>query len=239
MAINKEKDTYYRKLLERSNSNIKQKWNAIRQIINRQKIQDNNCIIPTNILGKHYSTVAEKLAEKLPKMTKDDVPSASRSITNQTKIKNQFIFNTTTEREVYELILKLDSNKGPGTDNIDTKSLKSIANIISKHLSVLFNQSIIQGIYPQCLKISKCVPIFKGSPLDPSLPVNYRLISILTCINKIFEHILHNQLSKYLQTNNLLPPFQYGYRKQHNTNQAIADYTDYITKALTKLNKLP
>ena len=230
-AIRKEKETYYKNLLEKTNINIKQKWNTIRLIINRQKVQDNSCIIPNNILGKHYATVAEKLADKLPKITKDDVPSKSQ-INCNTKMKNHFVFNITNEREVYELILKLDSSKGPGTDNIDTKSLKSIANIISKHLSLLFNQSILEGIYPQCLKIAKCVPIFKGSPLDPSLPVNYRPISILTGINKIFERILHNQLSKYLQENNLLPPFQYGYRKQHNTSQAIADYADYINKAI-------
>ena len=45
-------------------------------------------------------------------------------------------------KEVYELILKLDNSKGPGTDNLDTKSLKSIANIISTHLTVLFNESL-------------------------------------------------------------------------------------------------
>ena len=116
-------------------------------------------------------------------------------------------------------------------DDIDTKSLKSIADIISPHLATLFNQSINNGIYPQCLKIAKCVPIFKGSPLDPSLPVNYRPISVLTSVNKTFERVIHNQISKYLEKNNLLPPFQYGYRKQHNTSQAILDYTDYITKA--------
>ena len=180
-AITKEKDTYYRNLLKRTNSNIKQKWKTIRLIINRQKIQDNNCIIPNNILGKHYSTVAENLADKLPKMKKDDIPSKS-TMNSKPKIKNQFMFNTITEREIYELILKLDSSKGPDTDNIDIKLLKSIANIISTHLSILFNQSIIQGIYPQCLKKAKCVPIYKGSPLDPSLPINYRPISILTSI---------------------------------------------------------
>ena len=146
------------------------------------------------------------------------------------------MFNNITDRQVYELILKLDSTKGPGTDNINTKSLKSIANIISTHLTILFNESLKTGIYPQCLKISKCVPIYKGTPLDPYDPVNYRPISILTGINKIFERILHSQLSKYMEDNKLLPKFQYGYRKQHNTSQAILDYTDYITKAIS--NKL-
>ena len=137
---------------------------------------------------------------------------------------------------MYELILKLDTSKGPGTDNLDIKSLKSIAHIISTHLASLFNQSIILGIYAQCFKIAKCIPIYKGSSLDPSIPLNYRPISILNALNKVFERILHNQLSKYLEDHKLLPPFQYGYRKNHNTTQAIAEYTDYITKALA--NKL-
>ena len=87
IAITKEKDTYYRNLLETTNNNIKQKWNTIRLIINRQKVHYNNCIIPSNVLGKHYSTVAEKLAEKLPKMTIDDLPSASKSSINISKKK--------------------------------------------------------------------------------------------------------------------------------------------------------
>ena len=229
--MKQQKKSYYKKLLEQTNNNIQQKWSAIRLIINRKKVQQNNCIIPNSTLGKHYETVAEKLAEKLPKLSRDAIPSTSKNTYNPRKTKQKFIFNETTEREIYELILKLDSNKGPGTDNLDIKSLKSVANIISSHLASLFNQSIIKGIYPQSLKIAKCVPVYKGAPLDPSLPLNYRPISILTAINKVFERILHNQLHKYLDDNNLLPPFQYGYRKNHNTGQAIADYIDYITKA--------
>ena len=117
--------------------------------------------------------------------------------------KCKFNFNKITERQIYELILKLDSTKGPGTDNLDIKSLKSIANIISKHLEILFNDSLTTSIYPQCLKIAKCIPIYKGTPLDPADPINYRPISILTALNKVFERILHEQLSKYLECNNL------------------------------------
>ena len=66
-------------------------------------------------------------------------------------------------------------------------------------MALLFNQSILKGIYPQCFKTARCVPIFKGFPLDPSLPVNYRPISILTTIDKVFEQILHRQLVNYLK----------------------------------------
>ena len=129
--IAKEKEIYYKNLLEKNNHNIKLKWNAIRTIINRNKIQNSHCIIPNNILGKHYATVAEKLAEKLPKITQDQIATTSEPNKTPKDNKQLFSFNYITERQVYELILKLDSNKGPGTDKLDIKSLKSIANIIS------------------------------------------------------------------------------------------------------------
>ena len=124
-------------MLERTNTNIKEKWHAIRLIINRKKVEQNNCVVPSTALGKHYSTVAEKLAAELPNITNDDIPSSSKKKHNKKISKLYFIFNNITDRQVYELILKLDSTKGPGTDNLDTKSLKSIANIISTHLTIL------------------------------------------------------------------------------------------------------
>merc|ERR1712013_432957 len=76
-TIENEKRKYYKRLLDKTNYNIKQKWNAIQLIINRSKIQQSNCTIPNDILGKHYSTVSQILADKLPNMTEDDIPSTS------------------------------------------------------------------------------------------------------------------------------------------------------------------
>ena len=229
--IDKEKTQYYKKILQDTNDNIKKRWNAIRVIINRKRIDTNHCCIPNELLGKHYEKVAPNLDKKLPKMTKNDIPSSSKHVPKCfAKNKIPFEFKPTSEREVYEQLLRLDVNKGPGIDCFDVKSIKSIANIISPHLATLFNLCISSAIYPKCLKVAKCIPVYKGNPLDPSLPINYRPISILTAINKVFERIIHNQLSKYLEENNLLPQFQYGYRKQHNTSQAIIDLTDHITQ---------
>ena len=230
-AITIEKNKYYQRILENINNNTKKRWDAIRVIINRKKINKTSCVIPSEILGNHYANVAHKLAEKLPAMTVDDIPSSSENFKFPITDK-KFEFQAVSEREVYELILKLDINKGPGIDGLDIKSLKSIAHIIAPHLSLLFNQCVINGTYPQYLKIAKCIPVYKGSPLDPLLPINYRPISILTALNKVFERSLHKQLSDYLEENKLLPRFQYAYRKQHNTSQALLDFTDYITQKI-------
>ena len=89
-AIDVEKKKYFEGLLDKTNNNIKQKWNAIRIIINRKKETQNTCIVPNDILGQHYSTVATKLAEKLPNISKDDIPSTSNHKHNK-KLKKGLI----------------------------------------------------------------------------------------------------------------------------------------------------
>jgi hypothetical protein len=190
-AIKNEKQLYYRTIISNESKNIKNYWDAIRIIINRKKSHTSNCALSSEVLGNYYATVAEKLATKLVRLTDDDIPSTSKQSNKDmvtytpenTSIKESYSFRTITEREIYEGILKLDSNKGPGTDELDVKSLKQISDIIAPHLENLFNRSIEQGVYPNIFKVAKCVPIYKGAPLDPSLPVNYRPISILNGIN--------------------------------------------------------
>ena len=127
---------------------------------------------------------------------------------------------------------KLDSAKGPGPDELHIKIMKEVSLTISSHLSNLFNKCIDDGVYPTNLKFSKCVPIFKGGALSPNDPVNYRPISILNSLNKVFERLLHKQLYDYLESNELLPTFQYGYRKQHSTCHATLDFTKEIESVL-------
>ena len=84
------------------------------------------------------------------------------------------------------------------------------------------------------MEYTQQIPIFKGGALSPNDPVNYRPISILNSLNKVFERLLHKQLYDYLESNELLPTFQYGYRKQHSTCHATLDFTKEIETVLDK-----
>ena len=227
-----DKKAYFNNELTKDNTTIKQKWDVIRTIINRKRSSQSPCQISTSKLGEHYSTIAEKLSEKRKVIHRKDIPSSSKQ--KQKINSNNFEFATIQERQVYETILKLDISKGPGIDEIDVKTLKFVADIVSPHLTSLFNQSLTEGVYPDSFKIAKCVPVYKGAPLDPELPINYRPISVLNAINKVFERTLHEQLTHYFEKHNLLPTFQYGYRKHHNTTQAILDFNDYVTECLNQ-----
>ena len=100
--------------------------------------------------------------------------------------KNSFVFTETNKEEISMLIYQLKNSNSLGPDEIPTSILKSINLIISPILSYLFNKCIKLGEYPNCLKISKVLPLFKsGNSADPG---NYRPISILSPLNKIFEN---------------------------------------------------
>ena len=127
-------------------------------------------------------------------------------------------------------INNLEQNKSPGQDEFTSKFLKISANMIVPTLCEIFNLSIKTGEYPDPLKIAKVIPIFKKG--DPSLASNYRPISVLSCINKIFEKILFKRLYNFLEKYNILYEFQFGFRQGHSTEHALVEIVDKIKHAI-------
>ena len=98
--------------------------------------------------------------------------------------------------------------------------------------------SIANCIFPECFKIAKVIPLYKKG--DKTDPHNYRPISLLSSLSKIFEKILHKRMMKFCQTNKLLNPMQYGFRNKMSCTDAIGAITDYIRDVIDrKLNGRP
>ena len=95
---------------------------------------------------------------------------------------------------------------------------------------MVFNQSLLQGIFPEKFKISKVTPINKGG--EEMDPFNYRPISTLSALTQIFEKLVCKQLVNYLEKHEILYEFQFGLRKGHSTSQAIAEIADKLRKAI-------
>ena len=86
--------------------------------------------------------------------------------------------------------------------------------------------SISTGEYPDFLKIAKVLPIhIKGEHSDMN---NYRPISILSHLNKIFETIISKQIKIFLKKQNILYRYQYGFRENHSTDHALINIVDSI-----------
>ena len=97
-------------------------------------------------------------------------------------------------------------------------------------LTLIINQSLLTGIFPDKLKVAKITPIFKKG--DSLLLGNYRPISLLPSISKLFEKVVYQQIYQYFTINKLFSPGQYGFRNNHSCELANIELTDHILTAL-------
>ena len=111
------------------------------------------------------------------------------------------------------------SNFNESFNSIPSEIFKLFYQYFSSILTYYFNNLIGNNIYPNCLKISKILPKHKAGPKN--ILGNYRPISMLSSINKIFERNLYNQLIEYINDKKILHPNQFGFRKKHSTEMAL------------------
>ena len=97
------------------------------------------------------------------------------------------------------------------------------------------NKFIFCYIYPIKLKIAKVNPVFKNKG-DPLHITNYRPISLLSNINKIFEKLVYSRLYTFLNLHNCICELQFGFKSKHSTNHALLSLTEMIQEALDSGN---
>lgn len=185
--------------------------------VNGDSTSDSKIICET--FNEYFSSVGPKLAEKITPTN----GNASRHIEPNA---NSIFLQPSSANEVILLINDLKMNKSPGPDKIPAKIIKHNAVSFSRILSESFNLMIQSGIYPDCLKIAKVIPIFKSG--DSAIPDNYRPVSTLSVLNKILEKMLINRLVNFLDRYNILYSMQYGFRNGSSTTVAITELVDKI-----------
>ena len=140
------------------------------------------------------------------------------SIKENIFVENKFSFSKVTRAEISMEIKNLDIKKAGTFPNIPAKQLKLVEDVIAEPLMLIWNHEIIDNkTFPSKLKCADLTPIFKK--LECILKENYRPISILPVVSKIFERIIQVQIKSY--TEKYLSPFLCGYRKGYNTQYAL------------------
>ncbi|XP_065651293.1 uncharacterized protein LOC136079482 [Hydra vulgaris] len=94
--------------------------------------------------------------------------------------------------ELWNAFETIQSRKSSGLDDIDSKVVKNVYDVIEYPLMYIFNLSLKNGVFPDRLKLARVVPVFKSG--DDSTLSNYRPISILPCFSKILELIMYDSL---------------------------------------------
>ena len=98
---------------------------------------------------------------------------------------------------------KLNKSKRHGLDGISSRLILGVcADLIAPHISIIFNSSLANGIFPDDWKSARVTPLFKhGERSDID---NYHPVSVVSIIGKVFERIIYNQLFAYLSDHNFL-----------------------------------
>ena len=135
-----------------------------------------------------------------------------------------FKFSTIEEEDVTDILRSLKVNKATGADGISARLLKLTAPSISNSLTLLFNHSLQTGSFPDEWKHANVTPVPKSG--DKHLVQNYRPISVIPVIAKVFQTLVHKQLYNYLNTNSLLNPVQSGFRPMHCTQDVLLKTVD-------------
>ena len=136
-----------------------------------------------------------------------------------------------TPAKISSIISNLDASKATGPDGIPVILFQKCAPELSPVLSRLYNKCIAESCFPSSWKFASVIPVFKNCG-DRSNPRNYRPISLLPVMSKIFEAFINNALVNHLESNNLFSDSQYGFRSQRST----ADLLTVITVMLLVIN---
>ena len=121
-----------------------------------------------------------------------------------------------TSDEIKRCIIKLKNNKSPGSDYIINEYIKSTQNLLCPLYVKLFNKILDEGVFPLEWTTGVIVAIYKNKG-DVNDTNNYRGITLLSCMGKLFTSILNDRLRQYSEANQIINETQAGFRQQYST----------------------
>lgn len=199
--------------------NSKKTWQTINELTSRRKSNEtvkelkvndvviNNSSAISDTFNDHFSTIGPRLANEIPPIGQNDDSNYTNFITCNNKT---FHFCPTSSNIVFSHLNKLSRSKATGLDNISARLIPECADLISVSLSDLFNKSLTSGIFPDDWKCARVTPLFKqGERSDLN---NYRPISVIPVIAKVFERIVYDQLYSFLTKEDVISKQQSGFR---------------------------
>ena len=179
-----------------------------------QNLEIANYLEENDIEITHNSENIDEIDKMISKY--DNHPSILK-IKENVVIKHLFEFTDMTTEDMSREIQQLDPKKVTCENDMPINMLLKTKDIISGHLADIYNNCKNNNFYPNSLKTADVTPIHKAK--EQFLPKNYRPVSLIPTISKLFERNMFNQISSYIE--NSLSPYLFGYRKGHSTEQCL------------------
>ena len=243
LVLKNAKRRYFSNIFEECKDDTRKTWQTINQLLRGQNdsvkttyverltvhVNGENRVMTDDLaiaseFNNFFVGIGPNLADKIPQVDIDCTAYLGP------KLLKTFVWEPVTDTEIKNHILALDVKKACGYDNMSSLLIKDASNFISAPLCHIFNKSLQEGEFPNALKIAKVTPIYKKGSKD--VPGNYRPISVLPVLGKIFEKIVNKRLMEFLEVNNVLQQHQYGFRKKYSTKLSVVNLCNAILKSV-------
>ena len=161
------------------------------------------------VFNTFFANVAKNIGKDCQITNLKEHPSIQMISENLHSNTEKFSFRPVSDSEVMKILSKIDPKTSTGVDNISAKIIKSCTSSIQGTVANLINITFRKCQFPASLKGAQVVPLHKkNDPLDKE---NYRPVSILPIISKVYERAMHNQLSEFFD--NIFHPYLAAFRK--------------------------
>ena len=233
--IRRSKELYYRNAFQNCRYSIKETWRLIKNITSQtnnhktiDKIMVNDAEITSDneiaeIFNDYFSNIALNLDSRIPHYPTSPMGYLRNSVPHS------IFLRPITSNECANIIDSL-KNTSYNKDTLPVKIFKLAKHILIEPIRYLINMSIENGVFPDVLKCANVTPIFKNG--DRCCVANYRPVSVLPYLSKIFEKCIANRVLGFIDSNKIITPNQFGFQKGKSTEQAILKLIEGIHNAL-------
>ena len=237
------RSAHYKKLLDGSINSSKGVWKCLNSLSLKNRKSSNgdllNKVVHNNVCHLDSISIANTFNDYFIGISQElqkSLPAASISFKNflGAPTMNSFFCTSTTPSEIINMINNIKNSGSAGPDNVPSSIIKHSKYAIADIFAYLCNLSFETGIFPDCLKIAKVIPLFKNG--DKKFVTNYRPISLLNVFGKILEKLMCTRLDSYLTKYKLLYDFQFGFRRGHSCTLALIDVINTIQRELGNKN---
>ena len=244
--LRKAKRDYYSSLDPSKITDNKKFWKVVKPLFSEKSTTNNNItLVENNNIFQDEKEVAEKFNDFFRNAVKDlkieinnnlltddlnitdPILKAIRKYTNHPSIlkiiefygneKEKFSFKHTTFETVYNEIMSLNLSKASPKDSLPARIIKDNCDIFAQKVYIDFNLSINLGTYPNNMKLADVTPTYKkGGHTNKE---NYRPVSILPVLSKVYERLLNNQMHSFIESK--LSKDQCGFRKGYSAQYCL------------------
>lgn len=220
---------FYKNRISESDNKSKTVWSIIGELQGSRKNKKGDIKLQgdgkqiAEQFNQHLQSTVEQLEQNLP----------VTQFSTQIPINNNTIYITpVTIDEIIKIIHGMKNKYSSGFDEVSNNLIKYCAFELAVPLMHIINNSFECGVFPEKLKISKVIPLYKKG--DPTLLENYRPISLVSSFSKVFELALCSRLLDFFDSQRLISETQHGYRRGRSVETAVYDFLEKIVLALEK-----